>query len=260
MATINLGRIKPVWQGLWAASTAYVKDDIVRYDVDSYICTASHTSSADFASDSANWDLVAQGSTIPSQTGNAGTFLTTDGTDLSWSASDYVKLASIDSTTSVTGIGFPSVFSDNPDFNSYHIIVRHLRFSALSPLAVRLYDAPNSINSSSIYAYMGAGAYTGTSAANSRIGNSADSQWEFSDWNGFNTQSGRLDMTVSNMNDSSKPATFNALQFGVYNNFTYWWAYNSGGLIRNNNNFTGISLYGKTSNATEYAVDIYGIR
>jgi hypothetical protein len=84
MATINLGRIKPVWQGLWAASTAYVKDDIVRHDVDSYICTASHTSSADFASDSANWDLVAQGSTIPSQSGNAGKALLTDGTSLSW--------------------------------------------------------------------------------------------------------------------------------------------------------------------------------
>lgn len=260
MATINLGRIKPVWQGLWAASTAYVKDDIVRYDVDSYICTTSHTSSADFATDSANWDLVAQGSTIPSQTGNAGTFLTTDGTDLSWGGSDFVKLASIDSTTSVTGIGFPSVFSDNPDFESYQIIVRHLRFSALTPLAVRLYDAPDSINSSSIYAYMGSGGYKGSSNAVSYVGSPADSQWEFADWSGYNSQSGCLHMTVSNMNDSSKPATFTALQYGVYNNYTYHWAYNSGGLIRNNNNFTGISLYGKAANSTEYAVDIYGIR
>jgi hypothetical protein len=91
MATINLGRIKPVWQGLWAASTAYVKDDIVRYDVDSYICTASHTSSANFASDSANWDLVAQGATIPSQSGQAGKALITDGTNLSWADAGTVR-------------------------------------------------------------------------------------------------------------------------------------------------------------------------
>lgn len=85
MATINLGRIKPVWQGVWTGSTAYVKDDIVRYGVDSYICTTAHTSDAStFTNDSANWELMAQGSDIPAQSGQSGKVLKTDGSTLSW--------------------------------------------------------------------------------------------------------------------------------------------------------------------------------
>lgn len=84
MATVNLGRIKPIWQGQWAGSTAYAKDDIVRYGVDSYICVTAHTSSADFATDSVNWNVMSQGAALPSQTGNANKTLITDGTNLSW--------------------------------------------------------------------------------------------------------------------------------------------------------------------------------
>lgn len=84
MATVNLGRIKPIWQGQWAASTAYVKDDIVRYGVDSYICVTAHTSSADFTTDSANWELMSQGADLPAQSGQAGKILKTDGSTLSW--------------------------------------------------------------------------------------------------------------------------------------------------------------------------------
>ena len=199
MATINLGRIKPVWQGLWAASTAYVKDDIVRYDVDSYICTAAHTSSANFANDSANWDLVAQGSTIPSQSGNAGTFLTTDGTDLSWGFADYVKLASVDSTTSVSGIAFPTIFSDNPNYNSYKVIVRHLRHSELGNPKIRLYTDANTVYSAANYAYNAGGVYTGSSTAHSYVSSSGDTEWELADWSGHNSASGMMDLTFTNL-------------------------------------------------------------
>ena len=37
MATINLGRIKPVFQGAYNASTAYVVDDIVTFGGESFI-------------------------------------------------------------------------------------------------------------------------------------------------------------------------------------------------------------------------------
>lgn len=85
MATIDLGRIKPVWQGTWAGSTAYEVEDIVRHGVDTYICTTAHTSDATtFSNDSANWETMAQGADIPSQSGQAGKALVTDGTSLSW--------------------------------------------------------------------------------------------------------------------------------------------------------------------------------
>lgn len=44
MVDFVLGRLKFVYRGAWAASTAYVKDDIVRYGGRSYVCKTNHTS------------------------------------------------------------------------------------------------------------------------------------------------------------------------------------------------------------------------
>jgi hypothetical protein len=87
MATIDLGKIKPVWKGDWAGSTAYEKNDMVLEGVNSYICTTAHTSSGTFSSDTANWDIMAYGAELPAQSGNAGKSLVTDGTSLSWGTS-----------------------------------------------------------------------------------------------------------------------------------------------------------------------------
>lgn len=88
MATIDLGKIKPVWKGTWAGSTAYEKNDMIAQGVNSYICTAAHTSDAStFSNDSANWDVMATGADIPEQSGNAGKVLQTDGSVLSWGES-----------------------------------------------------------------------------------------------------------------------------------------------------------------------------
>jgi hypothetical protein len=85
MATqVDLGKIRPVWKGDWAASTAYEQNDMVKVGVDSYICTAAHTSGSTFAD--TNWDVLAVGAEIPAQSGNSGNFLQTDGTNLSWAS------------------------------------------------------------------------------------------------------------------------------------------------------------------------------
>jgi hypothetical protein len=83
MATqVDLGKIRPVWKGNWAASTAYEQNDMVKEGVDSYICIAAHTSGSTFAD--TNWDILALGAEIPAQTGYAGKALITDGTNMSW--------------------------------------------------------------------------------------------------------------------------------------------------------------------------------
>ena len=46
MATINLGRIKPVFQGAYNAATAYVVDDIVTFGGESFICILASTGNA----------------------------------------------------------------------------------------------------------------------------------------------------------------------------------------------------------------------
>jgi len=83
MAQIDLGKIRPVWQGLWTANTAYEQHDMVKQGVNSYICTTAHTSGSSFST--TNWDDLAQGADIPAQSGNSGNYLTTDGSAMSWS-------------------------------------------------------------------------------------------------------------------------------------------------------------------------------
>jgi hypothetical protein len=65
MAEFKLGRIKFVYQGAWAAATAYVVDDVISVGGRTYICVVSHTASAAFATDlnfnPTKWNVVADG-------------------------------------------------------------------------------------------------------------------------------------------------------------------------------------------------------
>lgn len=83
MATVNLGRIKFVWQGAWNSSTQYVVDDVVFYNNSAWISLATNTNSAPSGAN-ANWSMMSQGFQIPTQTGNSGKALVTDGSSLSW--------------------------------------------------------------------------------------------------------------------------------------------------------------------------------
>lgn len=67
MAEFKLGRIKFVWKGAWADSTAYLVDDAISYNGKSYMCVVSHTSdSSSFETDlnavTPKWQLAADGS------------------------------------------------------------------------------------------------------------------------------------------------------------------------------------------------------
>ena len=80
MADIILGRLKFKWQGDWTDSTAYIKDDIIRYGGNTYVCTVNHTSDAsDFYVDlsAQRWNLMTpgfewKGSWLPSSDAGAG--------------------------------------------------------------------------------------------------------------------------------------------------------------------------------------------
>ena len=68
MATVNLGRIKPQWQGNYASETSYVIDDMVLYNNSAYICTAASQGNA--PTDTSYWDLMTQGISAGSVTAN----------------------------------------------------------------------------------------------------------------------------------------------------------------------------------------------
>ena len=63
ITSINLGKIKFNWKGIWAQNTVYVKDDVIRYNGSSYVCTIGHTSSTSYNTHSSKWDLMAEGTT-----------------------------------------------------------------------------------------------------------------------------------------------------------------------------------------------------
>ena len=67
MADFVLGRLKFNWRGNWATTTAYIKDDIVKYGANTYTCLINHTSAAaeaDFYTDinsNSYWQLHSEG-------------------------------------------------------------------------------------------------------------------------------------------------------------------------------------------------------
>ena len=141
MATLDLGKIKQVWRGTYNNGTAYVVDDLVAYTdsniTSTYICVANSTGNAPSSSGTAHasWNYVAKGvvDPIPSQSGNAGKFLKTDGTNLSYdNAGGWVRIAGGQGPSSAaTSVTIDNIFSDTYQF--YKIFLKwtqddHIRF------------------------------------------------------------------------------------------------------------------------------------
>ena len=87
MATVNLGRIKPVFRGAYSNSTAYVVDDIVTSGGSSYICIQAHGAGTQAVNQTAYWTQMAAGGT------DVGTVITTQGDVLYRDGSGLQRLA-----------------------------------------------------------------------------------------------------------------------------------------------------------------------
>ena len=72
------------WRGDWATATTYALGDIAQTNGIAYICIVAHTSGV-FATDLAavRWQVFVQ-TNLPTQTGNSGRYLSTDGSLPSW--------------------------------------------------------------------------------------------------------------------------------------------------------------------------------
>ncbi len=99
MATIDLGKIKLVWRGTYNNSTAYTVDDIVEFTdsgiTSTYICVANSTGNNPSSGGTAHasWNYMAKGvvDPIPSQSGNAGKVLKTNGSVLSFGSGSLIE-------------------------------------------------------------------------------------------------------------------------------------------------------------------------
>jgi len=107
MATLNLGRIKPVFRGAYNNSTAYVVDDIVTSSGSSYICIQASTGNA--TSNASYWTQMAAGGT------DVGTTITTQGDILYRDGSGLQRLAAGTSGQflKTQGTGANPVWADN---------------------------------------------------------------------------------------------------------------------------------------------------
>ena len=86
MATLNLGRIKPVFKGAYSGSTAYVIDDIVTHGNETFICIQAHGAGTQATSVTAYWTkMAAKGGDV--------TQLTTQGDILYRDGSGVARLA-----------------------------------------------------------------------------------------------------------------------------------------------------------------------
>ena len=77
MATVNLGRIKPIFKGAYAGGTAYVVDDIVTSGNETFICIQASTGNA--TSNASYWTKLAAKGTDGTDGTDVGATLTTQG-------------------------------------------------------------------------------------------------------------------------------------------------------------------------------------
>ena len=65
MADFILGRLKFHFKGAWTTSTAYIKDDVITYGGNSFVCLVNHTADTDFYTDlnhaTAKWEQMVGG-------------------------------------------------------------------------------------------------------------------------------------------------------------------------------------------------------
>ena len=144
MATLNLGRIKPVFRGAYAGGTAYVVDDIVTSGNETFICIQASTGNA--TSNASYWTKLAAKGTDGTDGTDVGTTITTQGDILyrdgsglqrlakgtagqalkmnsgatapEWGtiSSDFVKVGTVETTTDVASVDIQGCFSTDYDF------------------------------------------------------------------------------------------------------------------------------------------------
>ncbi len=175
MATLNLGRLKPVFRGAWNNATAYNVDDIVVRNNQSYISIQAGTNQ-DPASATAYWTLMAAagtdvGATLTTQgdilyrdgsglqrlaAGTSGQVLQTGGSGAnpSWGtlSSDFVKLAGTNisvSDNSVASIQHNNIF-DSTLYKVYMVFITNVTKNQYASAQVnfRLVDDSNNVISS----------------------------------------------------------------------------------------------------------------
>ena len=124
MTVINLGNLKFTWKGDWAPSTAYNKDDVVKYGPSVWVCTDAHTSTSAFADNSAKFEVMAEG-LENAGTWNSGT-LYQKGQTVTYGGAVYVALQESTNQNPYDQPGYWQKFVDGQQFEGdYNIATNY---------------------------------------------------------------------------------------------------------------------------------------
>jgi len=183
MATLNLGRIKPVFQGAYNNSTAYIVDDIVTFGDETFICIQASTGNA--TSNASYWTKLAAKGTDGTDVGTTlttqGDILYRDGSGLQrlpkgtagqvlkmnsgatapeygTLSSDFVKLIEVNQSSSVTAVELQSFISST--YKNYKVILNNVTCNTSGNMTyIRMMTGTNTQYTAGNYYNVGDGYY-----------------------------------------------------------------------------------------------------
>ena len=285
MATVNLGRIKFVWQGAYSGATAYVADDVVSYNGSSYICILAST--GNLPTNATYWSLMAQSGTditslaglaqgdvlyyngtswVRLGAGTSGQVLTTQGSGANpqWGtiSSDYVKLSSTNITSSVASVDIDGFFNDTI-YGGYVVYGNGISLdtgNAWVGLRVRQSNTLMTSNYSYVsnYSYWYSGG-TGNSVGVNRSANIIR-MW---DWSRYTNAIANFHFHFSRPTSTGVTKNFHGqIYSNGENTATYWSSPNTfGGEYEGNTNaLSGITLSPSAGNMTAGSIVMYGLK
>ena len=293
MATLNLGRIKPVFRGAYAGGTAYVVDDIVTSGDETFICILASTGNA--TSNATYWTKLAAKGTDGTNGTDVGTVITTQGDILyrdgsglqrlpkgtagqvlqmnsgatapeyGTVSSDYVKLQSYTNLSGTSGnyisFDFSSLFSAT--YKHYKLIVNGMYNSSGSghQLRCRL-NVGGSLKSDGNYRSTGIYVDRNSSSGNTSAHGRWDTDYLTMTWLEDSTPDNDTAMEILFTNPretGQKPKFFHQAQ-GRDNTYLYFMDIYSE-YHGANGDIQGISFWGNSNSSIYFrSAELYGIK
>ena len=293
MATINLGRIKPVFKGAYASGTAYVVDDIVVYSDESYICIQAGTGQTP-SSATAYWTKMAAKGTNGTNGTDVGTVLTTQGDILYRDgsglqrlpkgtagqvlkmnssanapeygnlSSDCVRLAGADLTgSSASSYNFTQVMDDSI-YSGYMIKGYWKTSTAGTSIRARLLNNTTVYTDGTGYSFAGNQNYrqgSGTSQVGANANTGKDYMQVYG-WGSKGSQSQYFELEIIGKPTTSGYDTgWRSRGWGEDNSGTpYVFMDSQAGTFRNTNVVDGVQLYLSSGTLNDFTATIWGLK
>ncbi|BAQ88719.1 putative carbohydrate binding domain containing protein [uncultured Mediterranean phage uvMED] len=289
MATVNLGRIKPVFRGAYSGSTAYVVDDIVTHGNESFICIQAHGAGTQATSQGSYWTKLAAKGTDGTDVGTVlttqGDILYRDGSGLQrlpkgtagqvlkmnssanapeygTVSSDWVKLAGANVTSNISSLDINGYYTS--DYDIYKIFIYDLiNDGGSAQIRWRSMASGNAITSGD-YRFASGGHYT---ASNGSVSATDPGTWNGTyfytgwDWSDHPSRPFTMEITVYDPLKTSVEKNFMWHWGGNSNNDSYALNVTGAGFINSNDGaHSGMSFFPQSGAFAQCKWRIYGLK